>query len=174
MPKLTVAGHPAHPQLVTLPIAFLPYALVLDVLHLATGEERFADAADLALTAGVAGAAVAGAAGALDYAAIPREHRAKGIARLHGGLNLGVMGLFGANLWLRRGSRQRLARVPTTALSLLGSAALLVSSWYGAHLVYEHGLRVEGQDPLGDAPELTPPGDTWLERLFRSPIAERR
>jgi uncharacterized membrane protein len=172
MPKVTVAGHPAHPQLVTIPIALFPFGLVLDALHLVTGEERFADAAHLAMLGATAGAAVAAAAGAMDYAEIPQEHETKPIARLHGGMNVGLLGLSLVNLWLRRRRDPPSGRLPTL-LSGLGTVALLVSSWYGAHLVYEHGVRVEGRGPLRDAPEVRVPGDRRLVEALEAPFHRR-
>jgi uncharacterized membrane protein len=169
MPKVTVAGHPAHPQLVTIPIALFPFSLVLDAMHLLTGEERFADAAYLALVGATAGAVVAAAAGVMDYAEIPEAHETKPIARIHGGMNAGLLGLSLANLWLRRRRDPPSGRLPTL-LSGLGTAALLVSSWYGAHLVYEHGVRVQGRGPLRDAPEVSLPGDRRLVEALEAPF----
>jgi uncharacterized membrane protein len=173
MPKTTVAGHPAHPQLVTIPIALFPFSLAMDVLHLATGQRRYADAAHLAMEGAVAGAVLAGAAGAMDYLEIPDDHPAKPIARLHGGLNVGLVGLFAANLRMRRRRRVPSGAVPTL-LSTLGTAALMVSAWYGAHLVYEHGIRVKGRSPLAGAPEVAPPGDEALVEALEAPISDRR
>ncbi len=158
MPKTTVAGHPAHPQLVSFPLALFPFTLVLDVLHLATGDRRFEEAARMSLTGAIAGASVAGVAGSLDYLAIPEEHATKPMARLHGGLNLGLVGLAVVNLLTRRSRRRPSGPVPAI-LSAVGSAGLLVSAWYGGHLVYAHGLRVEGRSPLAEADELALPGD---------------
>jgi uncharacterized membrane protein len=169
MPKLTVAGHPAHPQLVTVPIALFPFSLALDLLHLATGEERFADAAHLAMVGATAGATVAAAAGALDYAEIPEAHETKPIARLHGGMNVGLLGLALVNLFLRRRRDPPSGRLPTL-LSAVGTGALLVSSWYGAHLVYEHGVRVKGRGPLRHAPEVAMPGDRRLVDALERPF----
>jgi uncharacterized membrane protein len=170
MPKTTVAGHPAHPQLVTVPIALFPFSLVMDVMYLATRERRFADAAHLAMEGAVAGALAAGAAGAMDYLEIPQDHPAKPMARLHGSLNIGLLALSAINLRLRS-ARRRPTDGLTTLLSAVGSAALLVSGWYGAHLVYEHGLRVKGRSPIADAPEISPPGDEAIRRAFEAPFA---
>ncbi len=182
MPKTTVAGHPAHPQLVSFPLALFPFTLALDVLHLATGERRFDEAARLSLTGAIAGAAVAGVAGGLDYLAIPEDDDAKGVARFHGGLNLGLVGLALVNLWSRRTRRPtrtlwtRRRRRPRTwpvLLSGIGSAGLLVSAWYGGHLVYEHGVRVQDRGPLADADEVALPGDAALARGLASLAGHR-
>jgi uncharacterized membrane protein len=172
MPKLTVAGHPAHPQLVTIPIALFPFSLALDALHLATGEERYAEGAHLAMVGATAGAAVAAVAGAMDFAEIPAEHETKSIARLHGGMNLGLVGLSVVNVWLRRRREPPSGRLPAL-LSTVGTVAMLVSSWYGAHLVYEHGVRVKGRGPLRGAPEAAPPGDRRAVEALEEPLGRR-
>jgi uncharacterized membrane protein len=171
VPKATLAGHPAHPQLVSIPIALVPFALALDVLHLATGERSYAAAARYALTGATAGAAAAAVTGALDYGAIPDGHPAKRMARLHGAINVGVLGLTALNVALRRGPRPARG---TTALSAVGTVALLASAWYGGHLVFEHGLRVRGRSPLADAPELALPGDRAVPRLLQGLLGRTR
>jgi uncharacterized membrane protein len=172
MPKTTIAGHPAHPQLVSFPLALFPFTLALDVLHVVTGERRFEEAARLSLTGAIAGAAVAGVAGALDYLEIPEEHATKPMARLHGGLNLGLVGLALVNLMSRRNRRRRSESLPAL-LSGVGTLGLFLSAWYGGHLVYAHGLRVEGRSPLEDVDELAPPGDAALARGLASLAGHR-
>jgi uncharacterized membrane protein len=174
MPKSTFAGHPLHPQFITLPVALFPFSLAMDVLHLATRERRYREAADLAMEAAIAGAVAAGAAGAMDYAEIPRDHPAKPVARLHAGLNLGLIGLSLVNLRLRQGRRRAASRRLPTLLSAVGGAALFVSAWYGGHLVYEHGLRVKGRSPIADAPEIAPPGDDVVHEALEATLPGRR
>jgi uncharacterized membrane protein len=174
MPKSTFAGHPLHPQLITVPVALFPFSLLMDVLHLATRERRYREAADLAMEGAIAGAVAAGAAGAMDYAEIPQEHPAKPVARLHAGLNLGLIALSLVNLRLRQGRRRAASRRLPTLLSAVGGAALFVSAWYGGHLVYEHGLRVKGRDPIDSAPDARLPGDELLEETLEATTAGAR
>jgi uncharacterized membrane protein len=173
MPKSTFAGHPLHPQLVTAPLGLFPFTLVMDVMYLATGERRFARAADLALRGGLMSGAAAGAAGTMDYLEIPSDHAAKPVATLHGGMNAGLLALQALNLGLRRRWPRRDERRLPTLLSALGTASMLVSAWYGGHLVYEHGLRVKGRSPIEDAPELKPPGDALLEGALEATVRGR-
>ena len=172
MPKTTVAGHPAHPQLVSFPLALFPFTLALDVLHLATGDRRFEEAARLSLTGAIAGAAAAGVAGSLDYLEIPEEHETKPMARLHGGLNLGLVGLALVNLMSRRNRRRRGDSLPAL-LSGIATVGLFVSAWFGGHLVYAHGLRVEGMSPLDDADEVALPRDDALAHGLASLAGHR-
>ena len=165
MPKTTFAGHPLHPQLISAPMALLPFSLVMDVMHLATGRPAYADAAYYAMQGGVAGGLAAGAAGAMDYAEIDRGSHTKRIANLHAGMNIGAMGLYGVNLALRRNRRPPSGRLPTL-LSLVGTAALFTSAWYGGHMVYEHGMRVRGRSEIEDAADAKLPGDDRVGAAF--------
>lgn len=165
MPKSTLAGHPLHPQLISAPLALLPFSLVMDVMHLTTGDETYAEVAHHAMKGGVAGALAAGAAGAMDYLEIPEGSHTKRIANLHGGMNLGLVGLYGVNLALRRGRRPPSGRLPTF-LSLIGTGALAISAWYGGHMVYEHGMRVKGKSEIEGRPDAKPPYDDEVDRAF--------
>ena len=165
MPKSTLAGHPLHPQLISLPLGLLPFSLAMDLMHLGTGRRRYAHAADLTLKGGMAGAVAAGTAGAMDYLEIERGSHTKRIANLHAGMNLAVTGLYGVNMALRHRRRVPSGRLPTL-LSLVGTAALFASAWYGGHMVYEHGMRVRGRSEIEDAPDAQPPGDARVARGF--------
>jgi hypothetical protein len=114
------------------------------------------------MVGGYVGGLAAAAAGAGDYFVIPPDSHDKRIATVHATLNLGLLGLYSLNLLLRARRRPPTGAVPVL-LNALGTAGLLVSAWYGGHLVYAHGMRVAGVDPLAGAPELRPPGDERLE-----------
>jgi uncharacterized membrane protein len=166
MPKSTLAGHPAHPILITVPVGLLPFSLAMDVAYLATGKKKYAQASYFAMVGGVVGGLVAAATGAADYLSIPCGTAAKKTANLHALLNVWLIALSSYNLLSRRGKW-----VPSskgqTAMSAVGVGALLVSSWYGGTLVYDHGMRVQGVDPIGHAPEVKLPGDEALEQSLR-------
>lgn len=170
MPKLTFAGHPLHPQLIAAPIGLLPFSFGMDLMHYATGKQSYADAAFYSMVGGYVGGAAAGVAGAADYLTIPSGTPLKKTANMHGGLNLMVMGLYGANLALRRGRRS--PGLLPVVLSALGTAGLVVSQWYGGRMVYEHGMRVEGADPTEGARELKAPGDERMTHALSD--AQRR
>lgn len=165
MPKTTLAGHPLHPQLVTAPLGLLPFSFAMDLMHLATGRRTYAEAAKHAMKAGVASALAAGAAGAMDYLEIERGSHSKRIANVHAGLNTAITGLYAVNLGLRERRRVPSGRVPTL-LSLVGTAALFTSAWYGGHLVYEHGMRVRGRSEVAGAPAARPPYDEAVHDTF--------
>jgi uncharacterized membrane protein len=162
MPKTTLAGHPLHPQLIVVPAGLMPLSLVLDLLHLKTGKSSYAEAATYAMTGGVVGGALAGASGLGDYLEISPYSETKRLANIHLVLNLGMMALYGVNLLMRRGKKPPSGPVPAV-LNLIGNIGLLVSAWYGGHMVYDHGMRVKGLSEVAGAPELRLPGDEKLE-----------
>jgi uncharacterized membrane protein len=158
MPKLTLAGHPLHPQLILFPAGLLPFSFVLDLFRLGTGHADVGRAAHYTLVGGSVGAMAAAAAGLPDYLAIQPGTPAKRTANLHAALNAGLLAMNGVNLMLRRGRGGSPGALPVL-LSAMGTVGLLVSAWYGGHLVYTHGLRVRGVDPTAGTPEVRPPTD---------------
>jgi uncharacterized membrane protein len=149
-----------------MPAGLLPFSLVLDLLHLKTGRQSYADAAYYTMVGGLAGGLAAGAAGAADYFTIPPEDKAKKIAETHGRLNIGLLALTGLNLALR-GRRRKSWGLPLL-LSLVGNLGLFVSAWYGGHLVYEYGMRVRPAGPPSHEPEVKVPGDERIEQAIQS------
>lgn len=165
MPKTTLAGHPLHTQLIVIPAGLLPYSLVMDLLHVATRKGVYADVAYHTMLGGLLGGLAAGVVGAADYLEIQRKSRSKRIANLHGALNLALLGLYGLNVLVRR-RRQGPATALPIVLSLVGSSGLLVSAWYGAELVYRHGVRVKGVSPIEREPEVKLPGDETVAKAL--------
>lgn len=166
MPQMTLTGHPLHPQLIVLPTGLLPFSLLLDVFHIKTRDQSFADAAYYTMMGGFVGGIAAGAAGAADYGTIPGDSQAKQIGRLHGLMNVGLLALTGLNLLMRR-KRRSPGPLPIT-LSLIGTAGLAVSAWYGGHLVYYHGMRVRGTELAGTPEEVKLPGDRRMAQALAS------
>lgn len=163
MPKTTLAGHPLHPQIVVAPAALLPFSLAMDVAHGITGNDVYAELAYHSMLGGFGAGLAAAAAGVGDYVEIRTGTRERHLGAVHASMNAVLLGAYGVNLMVRRRRTPPTGRVPFL-LSLLGTVGLTVSAWYGAHLVYEHGLRVRGADPLADAPEARLPAEERLER----------
>ncbi len=166
MPQTTLAGHPLHPQLVGFPLGLLPFSCVMDLMYLATRKQAYAETAYHTMVGGCVGAVAAGVTGAADYLTIPPDSKSKKTANLHAILNLSIMGLYGVNLALRR-RRQTPTGVLPTLLSLVGTAGLIVSSWYGGELVYELGMRVKPLMEGEQGPEWKLPNDQRYEQAFR-------
>lgn len=163
MPLITFAGHPLHPMLVEFPLGMLPFSCAMDVMHIVTGKQSFADSAYHSLVGGYLTATAAAAAGAVDYFGIPPGSQAKKTANTHVILNVGIMGLYTLNLFLRG---KKSSGVVPTLLSVAGTAGLLVSGWYGAKLVYELGMRVKPVMKGQKAQEVKLPGDRRLQQAF--------
>ncbi len=164
MYKATAAGHALHPHLVLVPGGLLPFSAVMDTMHAATGEQKYADAARLAMVGGLVGGLAAGAAGAVDYYSIPSGTNVKRTAYMHAIMNIGILVLYALNLWTRRDWREPGPAI--VALNVVSAAALVVSAWYGAKMSYEQGMRVKGVDPVSWAKDLKPPGDEALVEVF--------
>lgn len=168
MPKTTFADHPVHPMLIELPLGLLPFSLMMDLLHLVTRKKSFADAAYYSLIGGYLGACASGLAGGADYFTIPPNQPAKKVANMHATLNIAGMGLYSLNLLMRR-CRERRSSLLTTVMSMVGVTGLLISGWFGGHMVYEYGVRVKGITPTDRTGELNLPGSQrvkeWMYEL---------
>ena len=166
MPQVTLMGHPLHPQLIVMPAGLLPFSLILDALHAGTRDQPYADAAYYTMMGGFVGGIGAALAGAADYDTIPSNRKAKHIGLLHGVTNVGLLALTGLNLLMRR--RRRSAGTLPMMLSLITTAGLTVSAWYGGHLVYHHGMRVRGTDLAGSPEDAKLPGDHRMAEALAS------
>jgi len=167
MPKSTLAGHPAHPIVITFPVGLLPFSLVMDIAYLATRKKSFAQASFYSMVGGFLGGLISAATGAADYFSIPPNTAARKTANFHGLLNLGLLAIYGVNIAFRR-QKEIPSGGAETLFSAAGNLALLISSWLGGSLIYEHGMRVQSVDPISAADELRPPGDEAAEKLFRA------
>ena len=156
MPKSTIAGHPLHPVLIAAPAALLPFACILDLMHRATGDERYREAAYFSLVGGLVGGAAAATAGIMDYLTIAPGTEVKRTANTHALLNTGAMALTAASvIGRRRGSENRGGSVLLSGLAAMG---VVVSGWFGGKMVYEQGMRVQGISPVAGAPDASLPG----------------
>jgi len=163
MPKLTYAENPVHPVLNDYPAALVPTSLVFDMLHLVTRRGSFKVASFYTLLLALITGGAAAATGFQDYQEIPEGTEAKRLANVHAMLNVGLLGALVVQLLIRMTGRVGLfARL----LNIAATAGVMTSSWYGTQLVYRHGLRVRGVDPLAAAAEAMPDtGKPFAERL---------
>ncbi len=163
MPKMTYAENPVHPVLNDFPSALVPTSLAFDMLHLVTRRPTFRNASFFSLLFAFLTGIPAAISGFRDYEEIPEGTDAKRIANAHAALNIGVMGAIGLGLLLRMfGKVGFFARF----LNVAANGALLVSGWYGSHLVYRHGMRVRNVDPLAAAPDfMADSGKPYADRL---------
>ncbi|HEY0680779.1 MAG TPA: DUF2231 domain-containing protein [Steroidobacter sp.] len=152
--RVTVAGHPIHPMLVTLPIGLWVFSLICDFGYVFTGDERWATTAYFTLGGGIVGALLAALPGLMDLLGI-HEARAQRVAKYHMVLNLAIVVVQAASFWIR--TEEGLAEVLPRGLSIVAVAALIVSGWLGGHLVHvlgvtqpEHGAGVSAPPPTSE------------------------
>jgi uncharacterized membrane protein len=141
----------------------MPLSLVLDIIHARTKKATYADAAYYSMVGGYVGGLAAALAGLGDYLTISPRSKTKRYADVHLTLNLGMMSLYTINLLLRRSKRPPSGPVPL-ALNLIGNLGLIVSAWYGGHMVYAQGMRVKDKE-TGE-PEIKLPIDDKIEKAF--------
>lgn len=131
--KATFADHPIHPMLVGFPIGFFGAVLVSDVISIWGNPAFWPQVSTWLIAFGVVGALLAAVFGFIDYFTAPMSAATKRSATTHMILNLIVVVLYAAAFYVRYGN-------PTSTLgyvlTYVGLATLVVSGWYGGHLVY--------------------------------------
>ncbi len=70
-------GHPIHQMLIVFPLGLLATAVIFDVIHLVTGNIRWAEIAFWLIAAGILGGLAAAPFGLIDWLGIPGGTRAK-------------------------------------------------------------------------------------------------
>jgi uncharacterized membrane protein len=142
--RVTIAGHPIHAMLVTLPIGLWVFSLVSDVIFGSTGDARWQATAYFTLGGGIVGALLAAVPGLLDLLGLhaPRERRT---GLIHMGLNLAIVAIQAINFWLRSDTDFSGSRLPVL-ISVIAVAALVVSGWLGGQLVHVFGVTQPGHE----------------------------
>ena len=158
--KATFADHPIHPMLVGFPIGFFGGTLVADVISIWGGPAFWPMMATWLIAFGIAGALLAASFGFVDYLTAPMSAAVKRTATTHMILNLSVVVLYAAAFWVRVGNPVSTWGYVLTYVAL---ATLVVSGWYGGHLVYV------GQVGVKTPREQTVEGRTV--ETIRTPIA---
>ncbi|MCU1285246.1 MAG: Protein of unknown function transrane [Acidobacteriales bacterium] len=148
--RAKVAGHPLHQMLIAFPLGLLGTAAIFDGIGKATGNERWSEAGQYMMGAGVASGLVTAVPGVIDFLAIPEGTRAKKIGLVHGIGNVAVLGLFAAS-WARRKENPGNPDNAAIALSVSGMALSVITGWLGGELVDRLGVGVDDGAHL-DAP----------------------
>lgn len=141
----SIKKHPLHPMLVASPIGLWVFALVCDIVNVASGNGVWQTVATYCVGGGIVGAILAAVPGLIDYFSID-EAEMKRIATLHLAVNLGAVAIFAINIWLR-------FRLPPEsnlplALSVVGVIGIGVGGWLGGEMVYVKGMAVEAVEKL--------------------------
>jgi FtsP/CotA-like multicopper oxidase with cupredoxin domain/uncharacterized membrane protein len=141
-----IAGHPIHPALVALPIAFLVGAFGADVGFWWTRDPFWARVA-LWLTGTGAGLGVLAAVpGLIDFMTIERA-RVHRIGWVHALGNGGVLVVAVVSWLLRLGDPVAIVLPWGLVLSTITAGILVVTGWTGGELAYRHMIGVTGHGP---------------------------
>jgi len=144
---MKLLGHVVHPILVVFPLGLLSTAVVFDLVGLGSRDGSWHVIAFWMIAAGIVGGVLAAVTGFLDYRGIPRDTRARSVARLHGAGNAVVLALFVVSWLLRRPDPAHPATI-ALVLSFAGVAVALAAGWLGGELVQRLGMAVdEGAHP---------------------------
>jgi uncharacterized membrane protein len=141
--KAAIMGHPIHPILVTLPVAFLTTALATDLAERSTKDPFWTRASRWLIGSGLVTGLVASIVGLVDFLLIDRVHsvRAGWIHIIGNGLALFLS-------WRNLRMRPIKAKsVPKSGLILSALVAfiLTITGWYGGQLIYKYKVAVAGR-----------------------------
>ena len=141
----SIARHPIHPILITIPVGLWVFSLVCDVVVL------FSDVGEVELVwfmlayytiaGGLVGAVVAAIPGLFDFLSLRNRHLRK-LASTHLAINLSVVVLYAINLWLRSAEPPNF--LIGMGMSVLGVTLIAISGWLGGEMVHVHGVGVAG------------------------------
>ena len=137
--RASIAGHPIHPMLVSIPIGLFVFSLVADIATYYGADGAWPTVAFYCMGGGIVGALLAAVFGLIDLLSLTDE-RVKKVGIAHMGVILGVVTLYAVNFILRWQGHP-LQGAPFT-LSILAILLLLVGGWLGGHLVFVHGVAV--------------------------------
>jgi uncharacterized membrane protein len=135
----SIANHPIHPILVSLPIGLWVFSVVADlVFYFGWGGAIWKDIACYTLGGGIVGALLAAVPGLIDFLTIT-DARARQAGIVHLVSNIIALVIFGVSFWLRWIA---IVSFVPTALSIVGLVALGVAGWFGGELVFVHNMGV--------------------------------
>jgi uncharacterized membrane protein len=143
--RLRLFGHPLHPMSVHLPIGLLAASTLFDFLGLWSAVEQAWHFSLWCLGLGLAGGVAAVVTGLLDYATLPRGHRAETPATWHLSVMLAALAAYGVRALLSfagdsPGHYEPAHTFLAAGLSLVGVVLLGLGGWLGGQLVYRYGV----------------------------------
>ena len=139
----SIAKHPIHPLLISLPIGLWVFSLVSDIIYFAGwGNLVWEDVAWHTMAGGLVCALLAAIPGFFDFIFLTGP-KVKKLATTHMILNMFIIVLFAIDLYDRT-SMPPYAMTPVI-LSIIGVVLLGISGWIGGEMVYVHGVAIEPQ-----------------------------
>lgn len=153
--KARVAGHPAHPMLVVIPLGLFTTAAIFDAIYLMDGPSVLSVVVYWNIVAGILGGLIAAVPGAIDWRAIPAGTRAKRIGALHGISNVIVVVLFALSAYLRSDNANYAPSVVALVFSYSAIGLAIIAGWLGGELVDRLGVGVDEGAHLNAPSSLT-------------------
>lgn len=140
---LRVFGHPVHAMLVSLPLGLLALTPVWDALATANLLPEAARIAYFTQLAGLCAGGLAVLTGLWDLMRLLERPLLLTTAFRHALLAVSAVGVFAVSFAVRSPTA-----APNWVVSTLdgaGALLLLVSAWFGGHLVFHHGAGIEAK-----------------------------
>lgn len=141
--KATIAGHPIHPILVTIPIGCFVAAVAADIISIWAGPVFWATMSTWLLLFGLVSSLVAAFFGFVDYLTAPMTPGAKNVAAWHLTLNVIAIIVFG---WACAIRFQDHTSVAGYALTGLGIVVLAISGFLGGQVAHRHLVGSDERD----------------------------
>lgn len=150
---LRFLGHPVHAMLVHVPMGLLLTAPVWDLLRLVRpgAAGLWSAVGTWTLSLGCLGGLGAAVAGLVDFAALPAGHPAGRAANLHLYLVLSALALYGTSVLVRQSHPASGVLPGVLALDVGGFLTLVAGGFFGAEMVYRHGVGRESATETGRA-----------------------
>lgn len=144
-----MATHPTHPMLVHFPIACWSLATLADVTYLFKHSDHIMWFAAILLGIGSLMAFAAMLAGLIDLDKIPQQSPAAKIVGYHISAVTAAWVMYMTSLVLRVNQGQLIEPgMLALALSFAAFICLSVGGWFGAQMVYQHGVGVQKNKKL--------------------------
>jgi uncharacterized membrane protein len=170
--QASIGGHPLHPMLIVIPAGGFLLTFIMDLVHIATGNDLWWSATLPVLLVSVIGALVAAVPGLVDLVTVVPKGQATLTGLTHMVLNLALVVVAAINTWTRWSHDSlgvAIEGTPGWAWSFLGVGILAVSGWLGWRMVQTHhvGVLEVGEGGL--------PGEVPAEpRVLAGPLVEER
>jgi uncharacterized membrane protein len=141
--KATIAGHPLHPILVTVPIGCFVAAVTADVISIWAGPQFWAQMSTWLLLFGLISGLIAAFFGFIDYLSAPMTMQAKNLAAWHMALNVTALVVFG---WACAIRFQDHTAIAGYALTGLGIVVLGFAGYLGGEVAHRHLVGSDERD----------------------------
>jgi uncharacterized membrane protein len=136
-------GHPSHAMFVHFPSALFPIAVLFDAVSVMDPGGIWARAAFYNIAGGLALGVLAAMTGLIDYLPMVGGSRKKRLGTYHLASQALMVVLMAASLAFRATDLERdSTSLHALVLAAIGVTALIVGNWFGGHLVYRQGMRV--------------------------------